>query len=117
MQISGLTRTTLRARPAWLAASTTALTSLYAPGAFSATPRIDADRHAQDRRCREGLLLGLTGRWQFHEKGVGSARREVRLLLFRPVKDIRGDSHNPIIELSLVCTARDRLSRPSLFER
>ena len=30
-------------------------------------------------------VLGLTGRWRFYEKGVGSACRDVRFLLFRTV--------------------------------
>jgi hypothetical protein len=29
--------------------------------------------------------LGLTGRWRFYEKGVGSACRDVRFQLFRTV--------------------------------
>lgn len=32
-----------------------------------------------------GPLLGLTGRWRFYEKDVGSACRDVSFLLFRTV--------------------------------
>ena len=48
-----------------------------AGGMYHATVRLslEPDRH----------FLGLTGRWRFYEKGVGSACRDVRFQLFRTV--------------------------------
>jgi hypothetical protein len=66
MQITGSSRATVRAKAARSAASTTAPTALHAPGASSATPRIERLRikmtyparfstSYDPRHCRKGM--------------------------------------------------------------
>lgn len=81
----GSSRATLRARPAASAASTTAVTSLQAPGASSATPREmskptppadttpPASKAATRRPMKVAPLISTAGRWRGTETGSPQA--------------------------------------------
>jgi hypothetical protein len=94
MHITGSSRATVDASPARLAAPTTLLTSLYAPGASSAMPeqqfitpggvnrtRIGDNGHESDTGCsKASAWTGRRRTRRRHVAGAASLRRSVLVL-------------------------------------